>query len=75
MDNKEKVKEALLKISEKVLPEDRDKAKEKFNVHRETIDRYLRGESGRENFGIELLEFFTKEISDRSKKINKLTAV
>jgi len=59
----------LITTSDKINVEDKIKAAERFRVHTETINRYMRGDVRKEAFGLEILAFMKKRIANREKAL------
>jgi predicted type IV restriction endonuclease len=62
----------LRKIAKLLEPEDRKKAMAAFDVSYVTISRYLSGKVANLILGINLLNFFKKQVRKRSDRISGL---
>ena len=68
MKTLKKINDELEALSSKVDMNDKMRAAIHFNVHVETISRYLRREARKEAFGLELLAFL-KDIVEKREEI------
>lgn len=71
-DLKTKCIDSLRVISGSVTAKDKSDAAKKFNIHKNTVLGYLRGEVGDIDMGLQLIDFFNQRISKKIDKVHKI---
>ena len=72
MRNKEIITKHFKEILNKISSSDRTQAAIEFKVHPITVNRYINGQIGKEDFAVDLLVFLNKKIEARENKLANL---
>lgn len=68
----EQIATKLFKLSEHITVEDRKLACKKLNINMAMVSRYLNNQVGNNMKGVEILNFFSKIITERQKVATKV---